>query len=454
MRFRLFGTRHLQIILRQFADAACRVRPISARTLAVLAALIAWTLLVTGEILPDLNRVTQGFAGYYAASYAALHGGAAALSNDALFPLWVIQSGIRDIHEVFAGNAPTAALLMIPLTLFRPERAQTLWLIINCAILAGCAWLAGKFCAPRNLTVRWWIVAVFALLTPVTETLRYGQVYLLMALLTLIAFGALRERHDWLTGIALAALFLIKPYYGVLALCTLAWSRRTRTVGMALAAIILIIIVSMPLLTDAWPRFVPVLLSANDKPWAGLAANQTLNSLTQHLFVYKPPWNPEPLIDAPWLAQGLRYGLLIILVGLTIRRARTYNPSWLWPPMLALMPILAPVGEIHHYCLLLLPVAVGITGVIEEKGGRWAKALIVLALLLLIVPWPSLHSSAGWGGWNGLLAYPRLLGGMLLWAGLLLLRGAGVSNLEDKQRTRPAAFVPNLSAKEAGHRRA
>ncbi len=388
------------------------------RILAIIAALIAWIILVTGEILPDMNRVTQGFAAYYAAAYATLHGGAAALTNDAVFPAWVVRSGIGGIHEVFAGNVPTFALLMIPLTGFRPESAQTLWLIVNVGLLILCAWLAGRIYAPRNPTVRWWIMAVFALLTPVAETLRYGQVYLLLAFLSLITFAALRKRHDLLAGIAVGAMLLIKPYYGVLSLGVLAWSRRPRSIGAAIVAAGLVVIGSLPLLADAWHGFLPALFNVNAVPWAGIAANQTLNSLTQHLFLYTPLWNPEPLIDSPWLASGLRYGLLIILVAITLRQATKHNPLWLWPPALALMPILAPVGEIHHYTLLLLPIAVAITGVLERRPGRLTIGVLGLGLLLLIVPWPSLHNLIGWGGWNGLFAYPRLLGGVLLWAGV------------------------------------
>lgn len=389
------------------------------RKLAIVAAFIAWTILVIGEVLPAVNRVTQGFAAYYAASYAVLHGGAAALINDAVFPTWVVRSGISGIHEVFAGNVPTFALFMIPLTSFRPEIAQTIWLIVNIGLLIACAWLASKICAPRNPAARWWIAAVFALLAPVAETVRYGQVYLLLAFLSLVAVAALRKRQDFLAGIAVGAMLLIKPYYGALSLGVLIWARRPRSIGAALAIVGLVVIGSLPLLADAWLGFLPALLNVNDVPWAGIAANQTLNSLTQHLFLYTPTWNPEPLLDIPWFATMVRYGLSIALVGITLSKARWHNALWLWPPALALMPILAPVGETHHYTLLLLPVAAGIIYMVEGGPNKQTIGIIGLGLLLLIVPWPSLNGVTGWGSWNGLLAYPRLLGGVLLWAGVM-----------------------------------
>jgi hypothetical protein len=298
-----------------------------------------------------------------------------------------------------------------------PEIAQTIWLFINVGLLVACAWLAARLCAP---TARWWIWAAFPLLAPIGETLRYGQVYFLLAFFSLIAFGALRQRRDIPAGIAVAGMVLIKPYYGLLSLGVLAWSRRPRAVVAAMLAVIVVVIGSLPLLADAWPGFLPALLNVNNEPWSGIAAHQTLNSLTQHLFVYRVMWNPEPLMDAPMIAAGLRYGLSIVCVALTLRQATKHDPLWIWPPALALMPILAPVGEIHHYTLLLLPIAVGITSLVEGRQNKLTIGLIGLGLLLLMVPWWSLHSVVDWDGWRGLLAYPRLFGVILLWAGLLL----------------------------------
>lgn len=398
------------------------------RLLAILAAVITWTLLVVGEILPDINRVTPGFASYYGASYAVLHGGAADLDDNDRFPPWVVQSGIDGIHEIFGGNVPTLALLMIPLTAFPPATAQTIWLIVDVSLLALCAWLAGKAAAPHNPVARWWIAAAFPLLASVSEALRYGQVYLLMASLSLIAIRALQERQDIAAGVAVAGMLLIKPYYGVLCLGLLVWSRRPRSLVAASAVIVFVIIGSRSLLTDVWLGFPSALANANAEPWASVPVYQTINGLTQRLFQYTPAWNPNPLIDAPWLATVLRYGLTIILVVVTLWQARKHDPLWLWPPALALMPILSPLAEVYHYNLLMLPIAVGIARLVERKADLLTTGLIVAALLLLTASWwPSLHSQTGWDGWNGLLAYPRLVGGLLLWAALTLKHSVLIS---------------------------
>src|SRR5579864_2674097 len=269
------------------------------QAVAIVAAAIAWVGLIIGEVLPGINQVTHGFTGYYGAAYAVLHGGAADLNDNSAFMTWVIRSGINGIQEVGAGGTPTLAWLMMPLAVFRPETAQTLWLFVNVGTLGICAWLAGRLCAPHNATARWWIVVIFALLAPVSETIQYGQVYLLLALLALITFMALLSHHDIQAGIAVGGMILIKPYYGVLSLGVLIWSRRPRSVVAAMAAVALVVIGSLPMLATAWPGFLPALASAIAVPSAGIPANQTLNSLTQHLFQYTPNWNPEPLIDLP-----------------------------------------------------------------------------------------------------------------------------------------------------------
>ncbi len=395
--------------------------------LAASAAVIAWLGLVVGEILPDIGRVTHGFTTYYTASYAVLHGGAADLNIDSAFASWITRAGIN-VHEVNAGNVPTLSLLMIPFTVVSPQIAQTIWLILNIGMLAAVTWLAGLFCAEHNSAARWWIAAVFAVLPAVRETIRYGQVYLLLALLSVVMLLALRKRQDIIAGIALAGIMLLKPYYGVLTLGLLVWSRRPRSILVSTLTILLVVVGSMPLLAEAWPGFVPALVSINDIAWAGVPANQTLNSLSRHLFLYTPVWNPEPLADVPWLAVGLRYTLVAVLVIVTLRQGLRHrdDPFWICFPALTLMPVLAPVAEVHHYTMLSLPIAVAVTWLIDRKTGKLTESLIGAALILLIIPWPSLQDQAGWGGWHVLFAYPRLMGAIMLWTALTLRDGSRI----------------------------
>ncbi|MEP7286353.1 MAG: glycosyltransferase family 87 protein [Chloroflexota bacterium] len=393
---------------------------LTVRRLAYIAAILAWAVLLVSEVLPDLNQTTQGFTAYYAAAYAVLHGGAADLNNNQAFGWWVARTGSR-IHEVFAGNAPTLSLVMIPLTVVNLRIAQTVWLILNVGMLAVSAWLAGRLCAPRNFTARWWIAAVFALLAPVLEVIRYGQVYLLLALLSLLIIMFL-PRYPLLVGIALAGMVLLKPYYGVLTLGVLVWLRCPRSILTAITLIGLVVISTLPLLAGAWPGFLQAQASINDIAWAAIPANQTLNSFFQHLLLYSPIWNPEPLANIPLLAIGLRYAFSMVLVLVTLRQANQHgdDPFWIWIPALTLMPVLAPVGEAHHYAMLLFPIAVGVTRLVERNTSKVTMGVIGGALFLLIVPWPSLHDPANWGGWGGLFAYPRLMGALLLWAVLVL----------------------------------
>lgn len=389
--------------------------------LVVLLTVIAWLMLIIGEVLPDLDHVTQGFAAYYTASYAVLHGGAAALTDDNVFGVWLRRAGIG-LHEVFAGNVPTLALLTIPFTAVSPNVAQSLWLILNVGMLGIAIWVAVRLCAAHNVAAGWWIAAVFALLAPVHESIRFGQVYLLLALLSLVAMASLRDRHETVAGIAVASMILIKPYYGLLMVGLLLWVGRWRSMAVTMVAIVVVVIISMPLLAQAWIGFPRAEVNISDIAWAGIPANQTLNSLSQHLWMYTPVWNPEPLTNLPWLAVGLHFGSMIALVSITLWQARKHRDDsfWIWPPALTLMPVLAPIGEVHHLSMLLLPIAVGVTTLVERKSGKYATLLIVTALILLIIPWPSLHDTANWAGWRGLFAYPRLAGAILLWAALTL----------------------------------
>jgi hypothetical protein len=403
------------------------------RLAGIVATVGAWVFLLLHEILPAIGAVTQGFAAYYTASFAILHSGAADLNNNALFAAWLPRAGVN-VQEVYQGNTPTLALLMAPLTVFSPAVAQMIWLVLNVVMLIGCTWLAGRIVAADNPAARWWIAATFATLAPVRETLRFGQVYLLVGLLTLLAVKSLIQRRDTRAGIAVAVIGLLKAYYGVLTFGLLIWSRRPRSLVATLATVVLIVVVSLPLLGPAWPDYIGAQVGIGDVASSSIPANQTLHSAVQHLLVYVPDWNPSPVADIPVLALALRYALLITLVAGTLGRALRHDPLWIWLPALTIMPALAPVGEAHHYTILLLPVAVAVTRVIsyiehkpdsgmetpfEIRRIRWTTALILLAgLFLLVTPWPSLRDVTIWSGWRGLLAYPRLLGALLLWIGL------------------------------------
>jgi hypothetical protein len=250
-------------------------------------------------------------------------------------------------------------------------------------------------------------------------------VYILLALLSIIAFVAAERKADRISGSAAAAMILLKPYYGLLIVGLLLWSRRPRAALVAVGLSVLVIGLTLPILAPAWSHFFEALTALNTVAWICVPANQTLNSFWHHLFSFSAEWNPAPLIDLPWLADGLRYGSTFVLIAVTLIRSRSRDWLWLWFPALNLMPILAPIGEVHHETLFLLPIAVivaslSFSGDSFEKPRRVETLLMVSGLLLLIVPWLSLTGIAPWGGWRGLLAYPRLGGALLLWLAFMI----------------------------------
>src|SRR5450432_1086215 len=262
----------------------------SAEWLALAAAVLAWAFLLLHDALPAVNHVTQGFAAYYGAAFAVLHGGAADLNSNPAFQGWLTQAGIS-IREVYQGNSPTLALLMMPLTPLNPALAETIWLLLNLVMLVGCTMLAIRLCKPLSagenptLATRWWIAAVLPLLVGVRGNIQLGQVYILLAQLAILALFILQKqrslRYDLAAGAAIGAMILIKPFYGLLAILLVLWSRR---LWAALSAVIVagaVTLVSLPLLAGAWSGFLDAQVAISQIPWAGIPANQTLNSLTQ-----------------------------------------------------------------------------------------------------------------------------------------------------------------------------
>jgi hypothetical protein len=276
------------------------------------------------------------------------------------------------------------------------------------------------------------------LFQPLRAELRAVQVYIALALLYALWLYGYLTRRDWLCGVALAGLTLIKLSGWPLWLLMLAvgrWRALVWAVGVGAA----IGLATLPLLTfEFWRMYlfeqVPAIAADAVN---GVPAYQTLASLLRQLFVYDTRWSPRPLLDAPGLANVIWWLVAGALVAATLlaayRRARggraelafTIDPLPL--AALCLVVPLQPAGEEHHYTLLLIVWLV----LLSQPGlallrSPTAVAGLVLAGVLLALPSYFLQT-AQWQGWPiALLAYPRMYGALILWGILLLRRDAGL----------------------------
>ena len=122
---------------------------------------------------------------------------------------------------------------------------------------------------------------------------------------------------------------------------------------------------------------------------------------------YHPIWNPAPLPDVPCLAGFLTVtSSAVVLMSVLTLAAVEEEPLAMIGCAIVASIICSPVAEQHHYLLAVIPLA-GVAGRWPELNG-WLRAGTVLSAALM-------------AGWWGLLAYPRLYGGLTL-LGVLVVR--------------------------------
>jgi hypothetical protein len=84
-----------------------------------------------------------------------------------------------------------------------------------------------------------------------------------------------------------------------------------------------------------------------------------------------------------------------------------------------LAPLLAPAAEEYHFTLLILPIVVSASLLLEAQRQAFGNLLLWFGAIILLTPaWN--YKEVSDSGWWALIAYPRLYGALLLW--VLLVR--------------------------------
>jgi hypothetical protein len=229
-------------------------------------------------------------------------------------------------------------------------------------------------------------------------------------------------------GLALGLLVVLKGA-GILLWLAPLLDRRWRALAYGAGTVATLALLTTPLLgLRAWWEYLERLPSLFDQPWTGVTAYQTLPSFVYHLTRAEPVYAPHPLLDAGWLARPLSSlvgGLVIIacvLAGWVM--TREVDPARRRLLRFALLGAVAvplqPVGEEHHYTLVLPSVWVALGTLSWTGADRWGRAHLwlrlmpaVLGSLLLAAPIP-FRSDLLRDGWHALGAYPKLYGAALI----------------------------------------
>jgi len=133
-------------------------------------------------------------------------------------------------HYVYAPlYGPQVSLLFYPLAQLPYTSALISWLLLNLLIYAGCCYLVWKHCP--NLAQHGFTVLLVAIAFPgISQLLTWGQTSGFALLFFTLAYLALRNRHDFLAGLAIGCL-IFKPQLGLAAAVVFLFTKQWKVVG-------------------------------------------------------------------------------------------------------------------------------------------------------------------------------------------------------------------------------
>jgi hypothetical protein len=307
-------------------------------------------------------------------------------------------------------HPPFEALLFLPLARLGYVGAYAIWNLCNLAILFALPWVLRRHCPV--LQERGAIIFCFGgalAFFPVFVSLLQGQDILLLVLLHVLAFIALKRNSDfsagcWL-GLGMFRIHLVLPVIALL----LAWRRYRAGVGFALTSLCL---AAVSIGTVGWeqalryPQF--VLHLERVRGWGAIApaSMPNLRGLIEG-------WSwADGAAWTPWLTAGLSMGLLLLVATFFRGDGRDSDGSGFdlaFSAAVVTTLLISYHTLPHDLCLLLLPVLLLVNRWSKVADSRKNLWLVVSAGLLFLTPLYTLLGLRG-GHFNG---FALLLLGLL-----------------------------------------
>jgi hypothetical protein len=324
---------------------------------ALLAAVVSLFLVRT--VIPASNLLTSGFLACYVGGQMVKNGEPGDhLYDEKLFLERSEQVSGGQARDVYSPDPPPLAVACAPLAYLQPTNARHVWIWLNVLFLGlAIALITTQFSRPPQLSTITLLTALFTLAAPVRDQFFLGQLYALLLLLHVLGWRAYTRHRDTVAGTALGLAMVLKVSGWPIGLLMIA-QRRWTAVGWGLIAALAVAIVTLPWVgVDAWrAEFLLGIPKVLGSAAATLTAYQDTTGFWQHWFRYDAQLNPNPLIDAPWLATTLTIATgAIACIALVVRKCPTYAK---FGASVALIELLSPAAEQYHYTVLLLPLAI------------------------------------------------------------------------------------------------
>ncbi len=403
-------------------------------------------LLLRG-VMPAFTGITSDFPEYFTSAKSVRDGqDAVKLYDGAWFREQTRRYGVGPPENPgeFTPYPPSTALLLMPLTSFKPLTALRIVTAASVLCLICSMLLLSRIFAWRLIDSALFILSSGWALH---SGLRFGHPYILISTFCLLGYYLYLKRMPWLAGLCLGVFVPIK-YYPVIVLAGFALHKQWRVLlggGIAIAAVAL---VSIGVL--GWKVHQFFLLDVLFNHLRGhitqapsfTAVFQSFDTLFSRLFIPDPVRNPHPWLAAP-LARTVAVvstkGLLVLAAAAAlIKLARGATERAIAPTigiLGVLVLLIAPGTGTYAFALLWLPVALLIDYFLSERARVPAYLILCTYVLIGFIPYGHTYPFEGRGGLT-VLAYPRLF---LLLAMFVVCIYAVANHRPLEQRAAPLA---------------
>jgi len=425
--------------------------------LSILAVLLAAPLFF-GPLLQGFQRMETDFPNYYtAAKVTAQHLPLCQFYDWVWFQRQIHYAGIDHQLGGYIPHTPLSMLPFLPLTVFAPQRAKQIWLVLEVILLAASIFLLAKMSRLPKLEV---LILSLLAYSSLSLNFRLGQYYILFLYLLVTSFYCLLRRREYLGGALLGLIFALKLYTAPFALYFLV-RRQWRALLGFLGAVAVLGLLSVALFGwgDVWFFATTVMArgldgSVMDPYNPGLAS---MTAFLRRTFVAEPELNPHPIWNNPSAFFFLRtvYGLGVLgisLIALGKQRVSGEAQGLAW--FVIVLFALSPNEASYTFVLLLVPIVL----LLDGARRAWSTVLIALyvAVEIPLYPWDARLFPKAWlmlglflfAGWTFLRKLPpaALAGTMLAVIGVsaaATVQNMRVYRTEAAQIMRPDFIEPN-----------
>jgi len=293
--------------------------------------------------------------------------------------------GVRDGIVSFAPNPPICALLIAPLTGFRPLAAKRVWLLVNLVLLALALWFLR-----RTTTLGWRRLILITLfcVVPLHSNFLFGQLYVVVLSLICAAYYAGTRQQHFASGLLWATAAALKMFPAV-ALIYFVWKKNWRAVGGFLVGIIVVSAVSVGALGLEVHRvfLTQVLPQAGRGDWLAPYElwRNSFFTLWSHFFLFEPQLNPSPLVDSSTLyavfMAATTTALIFAFLWFTQHKGVRQPSALEWAAIIPLALLLSSTTGSYHPTVLIFTAIVGIDGLRANSNRHSAIALFLLFVI-------------------------------------------------------------------------